>query len=221
MGLDSPPSPPFFSRKGVKMGALTWQPPHVTDNLTMSELFPFKPLAGFWIFCRNTRILEKPSANRTSIFSSQKGLISARADSSTIKAFSSPEQGVIMGRTNTVLLPGPAEGSPVYSSCYDKDSRTEDQSNLEPSHHSVESLTFIPNPQVIPFPRAPVLSPPKQGEEQERSSERSETPKCPPQIRSRTGMGPVPSTFLMAQIWDLHLPGMESPAGDLGGPGSC
>lgn len=70
-----------------------------------------------------------------------------------------------------VLRPGPAEGRSVYSSCYDKDSRKEDQSHLKPSHHSVESLTFIPNLQVIPFQNResyPVLSPPpKQGEEQE------------------------------------------------------
>lgn len=67
-GVGLPSQPSGFSRKGAKMGALTWQPPHVTGNLTMSELFPFKPLAGLWIFCRNTGILKKPSANRASIF---------------------------------------------------------------------------------------------------------------------------------------------------------
>lgn len=77
--------------------------------------------------------------------------MSARADSSTIKVFSFSEQVVTVGRTNAVLLPGPAVGSPVYITFCDKDSRKEDQSHLKPSHHSVESLTFIPNHKVIPF----------------------------------------------------------------------
>lgn len=50
----SPPTPQQ-GRKGAKTGALTWQLPlhQVMDNLSMSELFPFKYLARFWEFCRN------------------------------------------------------------------------------------------------------------------------------------------------------------------------